>query len=183
MRTHKDINMHMLKCRHANTHWLMPVPLCILYQTHTVSMAWGPSPWNITALILTSLLWWLRPTTRMFETLSQHAITLLSLTQNAPFLNTLQYSMAEIPQYNIGQLSVKCCVSIQYSLMIMHTLKLVSWINASAQIGLSNCYGALLGCHSHTVLSHEADIQGKEMHRFGWNLLLEASWRVEVSWG
>lgn len=31
--------VHMLKSRHANTLWLMPVPLCISYQTHTVCMS------------------------------------------------------------------------------------------------------------------------------------------------
>lgn len=37
--TKTHIYIHILKCRRADTVWLMPVSLCISYQTHTVSMS------------------------------------------------------------------------------------------------------------------------------------------------
>lgn len=132
--THTKTHIHAHKiqtCKHSLTH--ARAVMYIIPETYSMYRACMTlerlrlSSWNPTTHISTSPLWclWLPTHTHILQ--HWHPLPILALSvswshthSSSITLNILQYSKAEIPWYNIVQLSVKCCVGLYSKLHYCH---------------------------------------------------------------
>lgn len=200
MHTHKDTHIHAHKiqtCKHSLTH--ARAVMYIIPETYSMYRACMTlerlrlSPWNPTTHISTSPLWclWLPTHTHILQ--HWHPLPILALCvswshthSSSITLNILQYSKAEIPWHNIVQLSVKCCVGLYSKLHYCHyathtqgnksNLVMISWnlTHTNSHMGRQSTY---------TLPPPTCSPTRNRNTSFRLNSILEASWRVEVSWG